>query len=294
MLELGSELKRPRPQGTSGKSPFRYPGGKAYLLPEIGAAIQSSPAKIKYYAEPYAGGAGAAVELLALGLVDKVYLNDADRRIASAWDAILRQSDRFISLIESTKLDIETWNYYNRIVKNPNLAESSLELGFATFFMNRTNRSGIVLGAGPIGGYEQKGDWHLGARFYRDTMVQRVRWLAERQSQISIANMDGVKFIRSFPARKARKTFFFIDPPYVGAGSRLYLNTMNEEKHAELAKAMERKKSVSSWLMTYDDCPLVRYLYTNFSIERSQIRYSLQRKRTENEIKISPQRSLVA
>lgn len=288
MTESEMELKRPRPQGKVGKSPFRYPGGKAYLLPEIATAVQSSCPGITYYAEPYAGGAGAAIELLALGAVSKIFLNDADPRIAAAWQSILQESEGFVRMIQDVDLDIGTWRTYNEIVKNPHLADSMLQLGFATFFMNRTNRSGIVTGAGPIGGYEQSGQWRLGARFYRETMEKRVRWLAERQDQIEVTNLDGVEFIRSFKAQKARRTFFFIDPPYVGAGSRLYLNRMNEEKHTELAKAIRRKKSVLNWLMTYDDCPLIRSLYSDFSVESSPIRYSLQKKRTENELKISP------
>jgi len=281
-------IKRPRPQGAEGKSPFRYPGGKAYLLPEIADAIRSSGAQISYYAEPFAGGAGAAIELLSLGAVNKVFLNDADPRIAAAWQAMLYESAAFIDLLQGASLSLETWHHYNDLVKNPSLANSKLELGFATFFMNRTNRSGIVLGAGPIGGYEQKGKWKLGVRFYRETMEKRVRWLAERRELIKVTNFDGVEFIRSFQARKARQTFFFIDPPYVGAGSRLYLNQMNIAKHEDLANTLRRKKSIENWLITYDDCLLIRDLYSGFSIQSSPIRYSLQNKRTENEVKISP------
>lgn len=283
-----TNLDRPRFQGSEGKSPFRYPGGKAYLLPEIQAAIRASGSDVKYYAEPYAGGAGAAIELLANGIVDKVLLNDADPRIFCAWQAMLTETDGFLALLRSAKLNLPTWHRYNAIVKCPDLATDELELGFAAFFMNRTNRSGIILGAGPIGGYAQEGKWKMGARYYPETMRKRIEWLAERRAQIRISNVDGVEFIRSFRAKKARRTFFFIDPPYVGAGGRLYLDTMTVAKHRELALAVRLKKSVRNWLMTYDDHPLVRDLYSDFSVAASPIRYSLQNKRTEFEIKISP------
>lgn len=280
-------LERPRPQGVVGKSPFRYPGGKAFLLPEIYAAIQSCNNPIVSYAEPYAGGAGAALELLALNAVEQIWLNDADPRISAAWYAILNESERFVDAIRDVRLTIQEWQKMSTLVANPTTAKDRFELGFATFFMNRTNRSGIIVGAGPIGGYEQSGEWKLDARFYRETMCARVEWIARHRDRITISEMDGVKFIRSFPAAKARQTFFFIDPPYVGAGKRLYLNSMTEEKHRQLAAAIKRKRSVENWLMTYDDDDLITEIYDFADITRFDIHYSLQNKRTSQELMIT-------
>ena len=281
-------ISRPRPQGDCGKSPFRYPGGKAVMLPEIHAAICSSPNSISTYAEPFAGGAGAAIELLALGHVQKIVLNDADERIVAAWRAMLDESSRFIDRIRSIDLTIDTWRAMNQIVKYPKLANSNFDLGFATFFMNRTNRSGIVVGAGPIGGYEQSGEWKLGARFYRDTIAARIEWLAHHRTKIAITNLDGIEFLRSFRAERARSTFFFIDPPYVRAGSRLYLDAMNEKKHRKLAAAIRNKPSLMNWLMTYDDHPLIHEIYSYAQTDEFAIRYSLQKRGKTKEIVIRP------
>ncbi|MBX7540489.1 DNA adenine methylase [Qipengyuania sphaerica] len=281
-----------RPQGGSGKSPFRYPGGKAVLTPKIYDALSCSDCEISGYAEPYAGGAGAAIELLAQNVVDRLYLNDADPRIFAAWNAILDHNSQFIDRIRDTEITIDNWRRMHQLVADPRTADSEFDLGFATFFMNRTNRSGIILGAGPVGGYEQSGKWKLDARFYRETMIKRVEFFADKREIIITSNMDGVKFLRSFKAPLARSTFFFIDPPYVTAGSRLYLNTMNEKKHRELSSALKRKKSIKNWMMTYDDHPLIHEIYSHAEVGSFPIRYSLQKKYNERELLITPRSSL--
>ena len=281
-------IPRPRAQGDQGKSPFRYPGGKASLLPTIYEALQACGKDTNAYAEPYAGGAGAAIELLALEAIEQIHLNDADVRIFAAWKAMIDQSEEFIDRLTMTDVTIDNWHVYNKIVNSPNTARDVFELGFATFFMNRTNRSGIILGAGPIGGYQQRGTWKLDARYYRATMIKRIQWLAQYQDRIFLTNHDGVDFIRSFSASRARRTFFFIDPPYVQAGKRLYLNAMDERKHRQLAKAIKNKPSINKWLMTYDNDPLIREIYGYAIAKECTIRYSLQTKRFADEIMISP------
>lgn len=284
-------LKRPKPQGGAGKSPFRYPGGKAFLLPELHRAILSSDTEIAQYAEPFAGGAGAAIELLAAGIVRKIHLNDADRRIYAAWYSMLFRNDEFKKRLLETPLTMDSWRNCREIVMHPDQWPDEVDLGFATYFLNRTNRSGIVLGGGPIGGYEQKAKWNIDARYYLDTMLTRIDWIGKNKNRISISNLDAVNFIQKFDSRRAKKTFFFIDPPYVGAGSRLYLNAMDDKKHRELAKAVRRKRSMSNWLMTYDDHPLIREVYADAHISGFPVQYSLQRKRIETEIRITPRLS---
>jgi DNA adenine methylase len=221
-------------------SPFRYPGGKGALAPTLAAAIGTTSARI--YVEPYAGGAAAAWKLLRWGCVDRIVLNDFDRRIYAAWKAMLDETDRFIDRILSVETSVETWRAFAETVKAPATADL-FELGFATFFLNRTNRSGIVIGAAPIGGYDQSGTWKIDARFTRDTLVQRVRWIGSQRERVKLLQVDGRDAIKATVAQHgADKTFFFIDPPYVGAGSRLYLNTMKKREHAALARAIKDAK----------------------------------------------------
>lgn len=281
-------LKRPRPQGGAGKSPFRYPGGKAFLLPELRQAIRNCGAEITQYAEPFAGGAGAAIGLLSAKVVRNIHLNDADPRIYSAWYAMLHRNDEFKRRLIETPLTMESWKACHKIASDPESHLDELELGFATYFLNRTNRSGIIIGGGPIGGYGQKSKWKIDARYYLDTMLTRIDWIGRQAARISISNLDAEDFIRQFDPRRAKGTFFFIDPPYVGAGARLYLNTMDEAKHRRLAEAIRRKKTVCNWLMTYDDHPLIREIYSDSALLEFPVRYSLQKKRLEKEIMITP------
>lgn len=271
----------------AGNTPFRYPGGKAFLADVLEARIQEI-GEVTTYAEPFAGGAGAAIELLARGTVSELVLNDFDRRIHSAWRAIIYETDRFVSRLKSTEVNIETWHKCRRLVEDYDATSDIFELGFATYFLNRTNRSGVIIGAGPIGGYDQSGKWKIDARWYLDTMVKRVEWLGEMRKSITLSNMDGLSFIKGYDKDKAKRTFFFIDPPYVQAGAKLYMNAMSDLKHKDLAAYLTGEDGIDNWLVTYDDCPLVVDAYSGAKSEKLEVRYSLQNKRMESEVVFVP------
>lgn len=266
-------------------SPFRYPGGKAFLYKYLLGRVRSLPEGPRYYAEPFCGGAGAAVILLKLGAVNQIHLNDADPKVYSAWKSILEQPNRFVEAIYKTPINIETWYTSRKIVEDA--STSSFELGFATFFLNRTSRSGIVSGSGPIGGYNQQGNWKIDARFNRDALAERVLWLGSMKSHIKFTQEDGLTFLSKSASRlPIDQTLFFIDPPYVIAGGRLYLDLMNEAKHIALSDMLQ-EGTLPHWILTYDDHPLIRSLYAERTIMDLTVIYSLQNKRTEREILIN-------
>jgi DNA adenine methylase len=268
-------------------SPFRYPGGKAFLYRYLHARLGALPAGPKVYAEPFCGGAGAATILLKLGAVEQIHLNDADLKVFSAWKAMLEDSDRFTKAILETPIDLETWHASRRIVDTAD--HYSFELGFATFFLNRTSRSGIVIGAGPIGGYNQTGTWKIDARFNREALADRVRWLGQMRDRIVLTQEDALIFLsRSVERLPLERTLFFVDPPYVTAGGRLYLNAMNDGKHIALSDLLQ-EGSLPHWVLTYDDHPLIRTLYGDESIADLAVSYSLQHKRKEREVLIDRQ-----
>lgn len=280
--------KSPRKVCQSHTSPFRYPGGKAFLSDYIKHRIGSINSNQAEYAEPFAGGAGAGVKLLSEGVIKRLRINDADQRIFAAWHAILRENERFLERLSTCKIDIETWRQQAELVKNPQNAMSNFDIGFATFFLNRTNRSGIIVGAGPIGGYEQRGDWTLDARFYRKTLLERIEWLGKKQKNIFLTNLDGLAFLkRAARSQYSNRTMFFVDPPYVGAGDRLYMNGMNEGKHRSLA-AFLKKGAIENWIVTYDYCPLIVESYDGTKQSDLDVVYSLQKKRTQKELLITP------
>lgn len=266
-------------------SPFRYPGGKAFLYKYLLGRVQALPEGKRYYAEPFCGGAGSAVILLKLGAVEEIYLNDADLKVYSAWKAILEETERFAAKIEEVTVDLDTWHASRKMVEAP--TEHSFELGFATFFLNRTSRSGIVAGAGPIGGYDQSGNWKLDARFNRQALADRVRWLGSVRDRIQLTQEDALTFLsRSVKRLPIRQTLFFVDPPYVTAGGRLYLNAMNEHKHIALSDILQ-DDVLPHWVLTYDDHPLIRDLYKERPIKDLAVNYSLQKKRKDQEVLIN-------
>lgn len=268
-------------------SPFRYPGGKAFLYKYLAERLARLSSGQRVYAEPFCGGAGAAVILLKSNAVSHLHLNDVDPRVYSAWKAILEETDRFVEAINTTPISMETWYAARAIVQS---ADSySFELGFATFFLNRTSRSGIVVGAGPIGGYDQSGNWKIDARFNREALSERVRWLGSVRSAITLTSEDALTFLtRSATRLPIDRTLFFVDPPYVTAGGRLYLNAMDNGKHIALSDMLQ-DGSLPHWVLTYDDHPLIRQIYADQEIEDLAVTYSLQSKRKEREVIITNQ-----
>lgn len=270
------------------QSPLRYPGGKSVLAGFLGNIIALNDLEDCAYYEPFAGGAGAALTLLAEGIVSELHLNDADVRIFAFWSAVLNNAERFAQKIVSVPLSVDEWRNQYHICANPN-SYSQFDVAFAAFYMNRCNRSGVLTGAGPIGGYEQKGKWKLDVRFNRETLATRVLNLGKKRDRIHVSNLDAVDFLKSYlPSGLARRrVFVYLDPPYVIKGQRLYLNAYEARDHAKLARYMLAQK-VLPWVMSYDDSDLVRELYAPCKQSLLPIRYTLQEKRTANELIIAP------
>ena len=145
-------------------SPLRYPGGKKKLVNYFKEIVVKNDLCGGVYVEPFAGGASIALSLLIDGYVSKIIINDFDRSIYAFWHSILNRTEEFCKLIEETPITIEVWKKQKEIQKEKNRYDL-LSLGFSTFFLNRTNRSGI-LKAGVIGGLNQNG------KLMQDTIKQ--------------------------------------------------------------------------------------------------------------------------
>ena len=143
-------------------SPLRYPGGKNKLSAFI-AKICIDNNIDGHYVEPYCGGSAVALFLLLEGFVKKISINDKDRSIYAFWYSVLNYTDQFCNLIQNAELTIKEWRVQQDIQKNKE-EEGLLSLGFSTFYLNRTNRSGII-NAGVIGGVNQNGNYLIGCRF---------------------------------------------------------------------------------------------------------------------------------
>lgn len=242
------------------------------------------------YYEPYAGGAGAALSLLRDGVVSEIHINDADERVNAFWVSALDESERFVDQILSTPLTMDEWHRQRKICANPK-SHDCFDVGFAAFFMNRCNRSGVLTGAGPIGGLEQKGEWKLDVRFSREPLAERILKLARVREQIHITHLDAIAFLKAtLPLGGDRKkVFVYLDPPYVNKGQRLYLNSYETKDHAQLARYIKGQRTLP-WIMSYDDTEVVRELYCDQQLTSLPIQYSLQTKRSATELIIAPHR----
>ncbi len=269
-------------------SPLRYPGGKAALADLLAQTIASNGLSAPSYFEPFAGGAGAALRLLHDHVVSEIHLNDLDPRIAAFWKAVLDDSDRFAEKILNVNVNVEEWRRQSAVCREAD-ASKPFELGFAAFYLNRCNRSGVITGAAPIGGYAQEGEWKIGARFYRDSLTARVRALGNMRDRIHVTGMDARDFLveRLPRGRDRERVFVYLDPPYHGKGSRLYLNSYEDEDHKRLADYLQRQKRLK-WIASYDNSPFIRGLYGSCNISDNSLRYSLQRSMKAQELLIAP------
>lgn len=227
-------------------SPLRYPGGKAKMAPFLERLALAQIPRPTVYAEPYAGGAGAALRLLTTGVVERIKLNDLNDGVANFWLAVFGQTDRLLQTLRAVPLTLHEW-YRQREIYLDDQAEG-FDRGFATFYLNRTNRSGI-LGARPIGGLEQTGRWKLDARFNPTALAMRIEQLATFHDRVSVTQWDGRDFLRKVDARDER-VLFYIDPPYLKQGEDLYLANMTYRDHMDLARTLRTVKS--PWVLTYD------------------------------------------
>lgn len=235
-------------------------------------------------AEPFAGGAGASLSLLFQEEVSRIFLNDADPAMHDFWWTLKSRSQPFMELLDSVEVSVKEWEHQREIYRRKG-SVSRLQRGFSAFYLNRCNRSGIIMNGGPIGGIDQKGKWKIDARFNKSNLRLRCEKVVEYRDRIFVSGVDGLSFIEGL---KSSKTFFFIDPPYYAKGSLLYMNLLNSNYHQELAEKL-KSMSDAAWVVTYDDCPEIRALYDGWAnIRPFSLRYAAAEKRRGCEILITP------
>jgi DNA adenine methylase len=242
-------------------SPLRYPGGKGKMSSYFKKVFKENSLTGGTYVEPYTGGGGVALSLLMEGHASKIIINDIDRSIYAFWYSVLNKTKQFCDLMEKTPITIEEWSRQKDIQKNKK-KESLLKLGFSTFFLNRTNRSGI-LGGGVIGGLKQEGDWKIHCRYNKKTLIERIKKIASYKKRICLYNLDAVKLINLLKKELPDKTLFYLDPPYYGKGKELYLNYYTDDDHRKISKTISKVEK-QKWLMTYDDTELIKELYGEY------------------------------
>jgi DNA adenine methylase len=260
-------------------TPLRYPGGKTQLAPFVSDLLRSNDLLQCVYCEPFAGGAGIACRLLLNGTISEAWINDIDPAIYAFWFSVLNSTDDLCERIERTTVDIPEWRRQRRIhsTERSNL----LKLGFATLFLNRTNRSGILKG-GVIGGLEQSGNYAIDCRFGKDELIRKIRRIALYKEQIQLTSIDAHNYISSNLKKLPKHALVNIDPPYYRAGPDLYTNAYEHKDHVALAKRVHEMPH--RWMLTYDDVPEIRDMYAELPQYRKTLTYYAQVKRSAVEL----------
>lgn len=261
-------------------SPLRYPGGKSKITPLVSIIMDNAGIKRGTYIEPFAGGAGVALSLLFTEKVNKIVINDYDKAIYSFWYSILNETNRFVNKIINTPVTIQNWKEQKAVFLTKDKADI-FELGFATFFLNRTNRSGI-LNAGPIGGFDQTGNYKIDARFNKEDLISRIKRIAHLKDKIIIYNYDVKEFINTVLMKYRNNSFIYFDPPYYVKGHELYANFFTEEDHKIIADSI--KSLDFAWMVTYDDVPQIKSLYSDREQKLYDLNYSLSNKGKKSEV----------
>lgn len=261
-------------------SPLRYPGGKYKLYKYVEALVKENGCTT--YVEPFCGGTAIALQLLFNNVVKKVIINDYDYTIFCFWDSVLNHTDEFINLIRNIDITIQEWEHQKEIRRNPGWY-SPLEIGFSTFFLNRTNRSGIIDKAGPMGGKEQTGNYSIDCRFNRERLIVQIKKIALYRRHIQLYNMEAKEFIDKV-VLKTRKSFVFFDPPYYSKGPGLYTKFYVHDDHADLANCITKKLKRRKWIVTYDNVDAVKVLYDETNRIEFGLRYTLQENKIAREV----------
>ena len=240
-------------------SPLRYPGGKNRLAKYISLVCEKN--KINHYIEPYAGGASVALYLLLNGHVHEITINDFDRAIYGFWYSILNNTFEFCNKIKNTVVTMRNWEKFKKIYTDKNNV-SLFDLGFATFFLNRTNRSGIING-GAIGGIGQHSKYKIDCRFNKKDLIKRIELIASHKNSILINNLDALDLISNIKKKNLDyNTLFYFDPPYYLKGQSIYMNYYKTDDHKLISQKIQDLKNVR-WIVSYDNVPEIKKLYQN-------------------------------
>ncbi|MEZ9167247.1 DNA adenine methylase [Vibrio cyclitrophicus] len=265
-------------------TPLRYPGGKGKLADYVKETYRANDIQNSHYVEPYTGGGAVALDMLFSGTTEHIHINDIDPAVHSFWFSVLNHTNDLVDLIENTDVTIDEWFRQRDILRANDNATSTLELGFSAFFLNRTNRSGI-LKAGVIGGKAQSGKWKLDVRFNKEDLINRIKRISLFSEQISLYNLDAVALIKELDGNIPENSLIYLDPPYYVKGQGLYRNFYNHNDHVLIKDALTQS-NFKNWLVSYDNAPEIREIYSNYPQSIYSLQYTAQKKSVGSEIMI--------
>jgi len=241
-------------------SPFRYPGGKTWLVPRVLQWLRSQNPRPAEFAEPFAGGAIVSLSALFHNLVQKIVLIEKDADVAAVWSVII-YGDGLRLANEILSFDLTLESVRNLLAREP---RDEYERAFSTVVRNRVQRGGILAAGASMLNKGENGRG-IRSRWYPNTLRKRIEGIVHTRQDISFLRGDGIEFIRYNSHR--RDTAFFIDPPYTVAARRLYRHS--EVDHCELFKVAQTIKG--DFLMTYDNTDHIRSLAKEFGFQTALV-----------------------
>jgi Site-specific DNA methylase len=268
------------------KNPLRYPGAKSKLYDYIKKLLETQNLVGCTFYEPFAGSASLSLMLIENNLIKNAVINEKDPLLYHFWHAVFNDTEELIRLINNTEITVENWKEISQYRSDEFLQDkSSVQIGFAGLFLNRTNYSGI-LRANPLGGLEQTSDFPINCRFNKNTVIESIEKISLFKDQITVHNLDAVDFMSTQLRYKRNGTFFvYIDPPYYKAGPGLYRCFYDHEDHVDLARYIKSK--IYPWLISYDNVPQIRKLYKKRTFVDLYWDYSVHTSKKGQEVLIS-------
>lgn len=244
------------------RSPFRYPGGKTWLVPHIRQWLKSLHHVPSILVEPFAGGGIIGLTAGFECLADHIVFVELDKQIAAVWKTILGGDAEWLA---QRILEFEiSLNSINDILSSD--AEDIREIAFQTILKNRTHHGGILAHGSSMIKHGENGKG-VKSRWYPETLAKRIRAIERLKDRFTFIHGDGIEIMRQYCNR--HDVVFFIDPPYTAggisckrAGKRLY--THHEVDHELVFEVAMRNQG--DFLLTYDDASVVRSLADRHSL----------------------------
>lgn len=264
-------------------NPLRYPGGKADFLDTFEEIITVSGHFGLPIVEPYAGSAAISLGLLERRAVKTATLIERDPLLYSFWTCVFERTELLIDRFHELPITIETRKKLQPMlsIDSPNRS-NLMDLAVACLFFNRTNFSGILNG-GPIGGMSQESAYPIDCRTNKSDLLSRIAQIAEWHGFVEVKFGDGLKEIKD--ERRRSRVIYYVDPPYVVMGEKLYRYHFLHRDHKALAA--ELNKARFPWVLSYDNDHVIEYLYEDFHVRSHSFLYSAKSSKQHSELVIA-------
>lgn len=264
-------------------SPLRYPGGKARFAPFIAEVMRTNGLDGGHYLEPFAGGAGVALELLFDGHACHIHINDLDPAVYAFWFAATSDPEGLLKLLHETPITMDEWHRLRQVMLTQDSSLSLTERGFATLFVNRTNRSGILKG-GVIGGKAQTGTYKLDARFNKEMIATRLERIGLHASNITVHQEDAFSLLSQASKILPDRSLIYLDPPYYVKGRDLYRNFYKHDDHLQIAQLLQAAEFNRQWVVSYDNAPQICEMYSETEALKYGLHYTAQARYVGDEV----------